>query len=636
MNVLYLIAASLLALALSLALTPLVRRLAIAVGAIDLPGERKIHTLPVPRMGGIAVIVAVVTVISLIEIYGVPGLRPLPRITIAGLLLGLLPILVVSIIDDIRPVRPLPKFAAHLSGAAIAVYFGIRLDAVIHLFETDIAIGWLAVPISILWIAGLTSAFNIVDGLDGLSAGLATISALSLAGVSLLVGRHEMAVAAAILAGALLGFLPFNLHPAKIFLGDTGSAAIGFFLACLALRGGSTTSAGMAVLVPLVVLGLPLAETVVSMARRFLHRAEGAGSGVFSADRGHFHHRLLELGLDHRKAVLTLYGIGVVLATAGLLSVMMTTRSAAFLLITLLLAAFIGVSRLRYDEFAFVRRGVLLRLYDSPVLHQSIFVVFFDIGLVLAAAYGAIVLKYDDWGLVHHRDFARSLLMVMPGTGVAIFSSFKLYRGAWKLASIDDFVRAALASLLTAAVGLTVVGVVGEWVSVTFSAIYALLLLLLVVGSRMSYRVLANWMERSNTVGTQVVIYGAGVGGTMALRELLTKRQLGMRPVGFIDDDPRKRGKHLQGFPIFGTQEVLEGMLASGAAAGVIVASERVMADHLDELRRMCTAHGAVLRHFRADFQSIDDPTDGEAAAVAALSFVEDGPKRRPGGDFRQ
>jgi UDP-GlcNAc:undecaprenyl-phosphate GlcNAc-1-phosphate transferase len=470
-----------------------------------------------------------------------------------------------------------------------------------------VSIGWLAIPISIVWLVGVTNAFNIIDGLDGLAAGLALISAVSLAAVAIVVGRFGMATAALVLAGAIVGFLPFNFHPAKMFMGDSGSATIGFFLACLALRGGSTISAGLAILLPIVVLGLPLAETLVSMARRFLRKLDdGSGKGMFAADRGHFHHRLLDLGLKHHHAVLLLYGVGLLLAALGLASLLLTAKYAAILLLTLLVAAFIGVGRLGYEEFALVRRGIALKVYDTVILRSTIFVVFVDLALLVVAIYGAIVLKYDDWGIKATRMLARDLVVFVPASAVVVFWTFKLYRGSWKLASIEDFVRCSAAVIVAGVTGFTLAIVAGSThVPVTLGLTFTILALLAVNGARLSYRVLSVWTQRSASRGLPVLIYGAGVGGAMALRELLSNQEQGMKPVGFIDDDPRKKGRLIQGLPIFGSLEDARELLESGEARGVIVSSEKLQRERIHELRNLCRETGAKLSYFLIDFHHV-------------------------------
>ena len=439
----------------SYALAPLARIAAFRVGAVDRPGRRRIHQTPIPRLGGLAVVAATVIVGG--AMYWLqPWVRwTLPRYLGLGIGLGLVPIVAVSLWDDIKALRAGPKFIGHVIGAGIAVWFGVSLAGEVHLFGTTISIGLLAVPLSIVWIVGVTNAFNIVDGLDGLSAGLGLISSLSLAAMFLVAGQIGTAAAVLVLAGALVGFLPYNIHPARMFLGDTGATAVGFCLAAFALRGGSTLSAGFASLLPVFLLGLPIAETLISMARRLLKRFEQKNAGgLFEADKNHLHHRLLALGIDHARAVFILYGVGLLLACGALVSMFMTAREAALLALMLLLAGFIGVKGLGYDEFAVIRNGVVLRLYDTPVLKKSMFAVFVDVLIVAVGVYGAVALKTDDWNLATFRTTAFSMIAVLAPATVGVFSLVGLYRGSWRVAGAEDFFRAAGAVLIATLTGL--------------------------------------------------------------------------------------------------------------------------------------------------------------------------------------
>jgi UDP-GlcNAc:undecaprenyl-phosphate/decaprenyl-phosphate GlcNAc-1-phosphate transferase len=348
---------------LAAAFTPLSRRLALAVGAIDQPGERKIHSTPIPRLGGLAVILSIVIVVTVLAATGKIGADAQESNLLMGIAIGILPVLIISVIDDIRPLPPLPKLLAQTVSASIAVFdFGIKLAPTVHLFGKELSLGWLAIPISILWIVGVTNAFNLIDGLDGLSAGLALISAISLAGVSLLQGANGVASLALIVAGALLGFLPSNLYPARMFLGDSGSAPVGYILACIVIGGISPrVSAGMAILVPVVVLGLPIADTLISICRRTVRRmVSSEPTNILEGDMQHIHHRLLQMGLHQKEAVFILYVIGIALSACAIGSMFMTSQSAALLLLTIMTASFVGISRLGYDEFALIRRGVVL------------------------------------------------------------------------------------------------------------------------------------------------------------------------------------------------------------------------------------------------------------------------------------
>ena len=372
--------------AIAFGLTPLVSRFAVVIGAIDMPGERKIDHRPIPRLGGLAVVTAI-AVVWTARRWFVPPSFVLPRELLFGIGLGVLPVLIVSLIDDIRSVSAGPKFAAHLLGASIAVAFGVALGGEVHLLGSTIYLGAFAAPLSVLWIVGVTNAFNIIDGLDGLSAGLALIAAISMAAVFLLVGQPAMGGAVLVLAGALAGFLPYNVHPARLFLGDTGATTIGFCLATFALKGGSTLSSGFAALLPVFIIGLPIADTLIAMARRVVLRLEDRRGGVFVADRNHIHHRLLALGIDHGRAVLMLYAAGLISPVGRSRRCSSRPSEASLFVVALLLAGFVGVHRLGYDEFAFIRRGTVLRMYEVPVVKRGMFVVFVDIAMAVLASY---------------------------------------------------------------------------------------------------------------------------------------------------------------------------------------------------------------------------------------------------------
>lgn len=607
MNVVQLLLPGLVAAALSFALTPVARWIAIRAGAVDRPDPRKVHVGEIPRLGGLAVVVSTAIVTGILWSLGEMRVVRIADDLALGLSLGLLPILAISIVDDIRPLPALPKYLVQLAGASVAVSLGIRLGADVNVFGQQVHLGWLAIPISLLWITGVTNAFNIVDGLDGLSAGLALISAGTLAGVSLLVGRPGLAALAIILAGALAGFLPYNLHPAKIFLGDTGSTAIGFCLACLALRGGSTLSSGLAILAPILVLGLPIAETLVSMARRFVRRlTRGDGSGVFEADREHFHHRLLKLGLDQRRAVMLLYAVGIAFASLGFLSLFLSYRKAAVLLATMVIAAIVALSRLGYEEFAMLRRGDMLRVYEVPVLKHSLFIVFVDLAAVALSIYFAVVLKYDDWALRDTRTGALQLLALAPAIALAMFSAFGLYRRAWRLATTEDLARASFASVATAVTTAAAANFLwNETPPLTFFALQGIVLLVIVDGVRASYRIFRDWRDRATAeTGEPIVIYGAGQAGAMVIREILSNPDRRMNPIGFIDDDADKRGKMLAGYPVFGGASALEELIGSDSVSGVVVASYKIPIDRVREVAALCERTGVWLKHFRIDFES--------------------------------
>ena len=513
MNWELLLAAGLAAL-LSLALTPVARAVALRVGAVDLPSPRKIHYLPVPRMGGAAVVVSGTIVLAGRYAYGAPPVNPqwASSNVNLGLILGLLPILVMSVWDDLRPLGAWPKILAQSLGAAIAISLGIVLGPTVHLFETPVSIGVLAVPLSFLWLVGITNAFNIIDGLDGLSAGLAFISACTLVGVFVFAGRFDTALVAAVLAGALLGFLPYNLHPARVFLGDTGANAIGFLLGCLTLQGGSTLSAGLATLLPLVLLGVPIADTVLSVCRRLLCRVQGdASARVFGADLNHIHHRLLALGLSHRTAVWLLHAVATALAVVALLSLMLTGRNMGFLLVVTLCAGYVGVRKLGYREFAIGPRRPVVRSSDAPVLTRPVFHALADLVLLTCSMVVAVWLRFDRWALTPDLwPLVYPALSVLAPVTVIVIGVEGMYRGSWRIDALSGVVRASRAVMESTLLSSLLAPLLYDTPpQISLFVVYALVMLAAVNGARLVPGMVARVPSRTLRARQSVLIYGS-------------------------------------------------------------------------------------------------------------------------------
>lgn len=581
--------------ALAFALTPLTAWFARRVGAVDLPGERKVHSAPIPRLGGLAVVASVASVLTASFFFSA---RPwqIPVQLLPGFALGILPIIGVSLIDDVRGVGHGKKFLFHGLGAATAVALGVSLAPTVHLFGTPIHIGVLALPLSFLWIVGVTNAFNIIDGLDGLSAGLALISAASMSAVFMLVDQSGMAAVSLVLAGALAGFLPYNTHPAKIFLGDTGATAVGFSLAVFALKGGSTLSSGFAAALPILVLGLPIADTLIAIVRRALRRAEFKTGGLFEADSNHIHHRLMGLGIDHRKAVLILYLIGLILAAVALLSIFLKAREAALFVMAVLLAGMVGIHRLGYDEFAFIRRGKVLRIYDMSGVKRGMFVVFVDIAFAVIAAYLAAGLKYDIWRGHETARRVLDLATTFAPVTVAVFWWSGMYRGSWRVASMSDLTSVVTSVALAVPVAAFLLTLYSPTsYPISMFVIYGAISLIMTAGARASYVVLEDSQQRANKEGAPAVIYGAGRHGVAAARELFAHPASGLRPVGFIDDDEEKRGRIVSGLPVFGAVRELEAVLRTGRASALILASPLISKEGLRHAEAACAVAKAEI-----------------------------------------
>ena len=307
-------AAALLAAALvALISTPVVKSLAFRMGAVDVPKDnRRMHDHPIPRMGGMAIFLGFLLSVLIFV--------PLDK-QLRGMLLGSVIIVILGIFDDIYALPAKPKFLVQIVAALVAVLAGNRIFILsnINIFSSEPywELGWLSIPISVFWIVGITNAVNLIDGLDGLACGVSTISSMTLLVIALIVSEPQVAVLMAALAGACIGFLPYNLNPAKIFMGDTGSTFLGFILASVSIQGLFKFHMIISFAVPFLMLGLPIFDTSFAIIRRL-----AKGQSPMTPDRGHIHHRLIDMGFSQKQAVATLYVISAIL---GLSAVVLTT-----------------------------------------------------------------------------------------------------------------------------------------------------------------------------------------------------------------------------------------------------------------------------------------------------------------------
>ncbi len=311
----------------SLTVTPIVRVFAYKIGAVDVPKDnRRMHKKPMPLLGGLSIFLGF-TISGLLFCELTPSM-------IAAWFGGLL-IITIGILDDKYALNAWIKLIGQIAAAAVAVGLGgVQIDH-INLFGKYIHFGVLAIPITILWIVGMTNAINLIDGLDGLACGVSAISSTSLLIVTLMHADLTVAMLTAILTGACIGFLPFNRNPAKIFMGDTGALFLGYMLSVLSIIGVFKTTAVVSFLIPVIIFGYPLFDTVFAFARRILQ-----GRSPFSADRGHLHHRIIDMGFNVRQSVSILYCICSIL---GILAIMLTEQRTAASLIILVVALVIGL-----------------------------------------------------------------------------------------------------------------------------------------------------------------------------------------------------------------------------------------------------------------------------------------------------
>jgi len=343
----------------ALLLTPLVKRFAHRIGAVDAPNHRKVHTTIMPRLGGLAIFAAFVisyaAVFPLLEGYNL-------RATL-GLLLGGAVIVIVGALDDRIELSPKWKLLGQIAAAAVVIAFGLKVDLINLPFGNSWSLmGWLSIAVTMLWIVGVTNAINLIDGLDGLSAGVSGIATATIFVLALMMGNITVAILCAILLGSICGFLVFNFHPAKIFMGDSGALFLGFSLATLSVLGFKQATI-VSFLVPILILGVPLSDTFFAIVRRKLNNMP-----ISSADKGHLHHCLLRLGFSHRKTVLIIYGIAAFFGICAVLLSQAATWAIIVIVALLLLVIEVGaeaiglISKTKKPLLRLLQKMKLLRM----------------------------------------------------------------------------------------------------------------------------------------------------------------------------------------------------------------------------------------------------------------------------------
>lgn len=282
--------------------TPVVKRLAAKIGAVDIPNDRKIHAFPIPRLGGLAIYAGFMAAVGLAFLLAKIAGSQLNYLMGAGIVLGGTLLLVVGIFDDIHTLRPTTKLIWQTIASLIVIFSGVEISFISNPFNGILSLGILAIPLTLIWMVGVTNAINLIDGLDGLATGVTAIASLTLFFVALRTHQVGAAILMISLFGSCLAFLRFNFFPASVFLGDSGSMLLGFILAASSVIGVLKTTLVVALIVPLLVLGVPIFDTLFAIGRRIKN-----GKHPFEADNKHIHHLLLNAGLNKREAVLAIY-----------------------------------------------------------------------------------------------------------------------------------------------------------------------------------------------------------------------------------------------------------------------------------------------------------------------------------------
>ncbi len=611
----------------TVALTPLVRLLALAIGAVDKPDGRKIHTKPMPRLGGLATFASfLITTFAVHFLFPQAALDSLPSLSSWPLLLASsLILLVLGMLDDIRPLKPGPKFLVQFLAAALVYFAGLRIESAADPFSGGVlSFGPLSLPLTVLWIVGVTNAFNLIDGLDGLASGIGAIAALTISAIALVHNEPATATLAITLAGVAIGFLRYNFNPAKVFLGDSGSLFLGFALAVLSIQSSAKGSTAFSVAVPLLALSVPIMDTSLAMLRRILRSFFPEQSrpattlrklhSMFQPDRRHIHHQLLARGLSQREAVFVLYFVSI---TFGLCAFLVTAGSlnASLILTGAGITAIIAIRKLGYRELALLRNGLLLRLYRRTLLRNAAGHVLLDVLSVAAAYLLASLLSLHARGETVNWQLKTSSLAVVAALQLSAFFVGGLYRRRITLFGIGDFLQilraisvgtvatvfaCLLLPLLQDRSNLGMLALLDYYFLATF-----------VIGSRVAFHVMNYLFRRHATEGKKALIYGADRGGMFALQSLLAAAarregdQPPLTPVGFLDDDPEMEGKFLDGYPVFGGHWKLAGLVKTMNVAEIVLAKPNITSATFLRLKKIADENRVPISISRVELEAV-------------------------------
>jgi UDP-GlcNAc:undecaprenyl-phosphate GlcNAc-1-phosphate transferase len=590
------------ALGLALMLTPLVRAVARRRNAVARPKDDRWHKEPTPMFGGVAIWLSV-SLVTAAYLWFVPHETPYGWVVIGASSF----LFFVGLADDLFNAKPYQKLIGQVMGAAFVIYYGLSLP-------------WTSSPpvnmiITIFWLIGITNAINLLDNMDGLAAGIAAIASSFLAVSFITTGQVTEALMLAVFAAALIGFLVYNSNPATIFMGDCGSMFIGFFLASTALMssamGGRSRSFLPVLAVPILILFIPIFDTTfVTVVRKLSGRAVSMGG------RDHPSHRLVALGMSERRAVWMLYGFA---GCAGLLAMMVRQVKLelslpiilGFTVILTLLGVYLaGVKVYDEEEVKAAHEKPLFAFLIDLSYKRRIFEVLLDVVLIILAYYCAYVLRF---GAMSQSGVWRVFLRTLPVlvfVKMATLLIMGVYRGIWRYTSVDDLINIAKAIIIGSVLSVLVLlfKFRFESLSRTVFLLDAMLLLLMLAGSRMAFRLFRQLLPASRARdGCRVLIYGAGDAGELLLRELLNNRELQYAPVGFVDDDPNKKGKVIHGYRVFGGNGTLPAICREQRIDEVLISSSRVTDERIKEIRRDCEAQRIKLKRMRIRIETISD-----------------------------
>jgi UDP-GlcNAc:undecaprenyl-phosphate GlcNAc-1-phosphate transferase len=597
----------------SLVLTKVILVVAKRRGLVAKPTEDRWHKTPTPIFGGIAIYAGFVVGML---VFGFDYVRH--DLRVAGILGGATIMFATGLIDDLKALRPNVKLLFQIFATIVIMGAGVYFKFVTL---------WVAMPLSVIWLIGITNAFNLLDNMDGLSAGIASIVCLNVVLYDVLGGWSVISFPAMVLMGAMLGFLVFNFHPAKIFMGDSGSLVIGSTLASLTVLGSNRDASNLAItlLFPLLVMAVPIFDTTLVTVLRNL-----AGRKVSQGGRDHSSHRLVALGLSERNTVLLLYAISLL---SGGLVIAYTLLSTWWLVVMALLLwvllYYFGIFLAQANVYpqTLSQIGRTMRRLPRRLLASALVSwlpsteVLVDLVLAGVSLTIAFLLRYEelrDWRLL---VLLYSMFVVAPLKLAALYL-FGVYRQMWRYVTFRDLTEIVKASSVGSVLCVLVFVLVLRYANLSRAVFVIdwLTFSVLVLASRLVIRVLRDSFLRIRAKGTDVLIYGAGDAGNLLLEELFSNRDLPYHPVAVFDDNPSKLRRMLQGLPIVGGADAVADYAKARGIDKLIVAIPSATDEQLEHVYR--AARAADLSVYRYAPARIDLVVRGSESAPDAASLA--------------
>jgi UDP-GlcNAc:undecaprenyl-phosphate/decaprenyl-phosphate GlcNAc-1-phosphate transferase len=577
----------------SLVATPTVRMIARKVGMVAKPRADRWHKKPTALMGGVGIFVAFAANV------GVQAWRH--NMSQGGLLIACATMMfVLGFVDDLVQLKPYTKLVVQLLAAVILTSYGMTLHWT----------PWAPVnhALTVFWLVGITNALNLLDNIDGLAGGIAAIGGGFTVYFLYQLGLPSEAAVMAGFVGALIGFLVFNFNPASIFMGDSGSLFIGFYLGGSALwqnqHAPSSSNLVSVLALPILILAIPILDTTLVTVTRKL-----AGRPVSQGGRDHASHRLVALGLSERAATLTLYGVALL---SGAVAVLAWHSSASiavavlpvFVFAVAILAVYLGRVKV-YEPAATAPEGrATIPTLADFAYKRRMFEVLSDFALILLAYYSAFLLRFEGALPEQHWQKLMLSMPIVAGSQITIFLVTGLYAGLWRYTGMSDL-RRIVVSTFAASVGsvlcvlLAFRGLAGF--SRTVFILDGMLLFFGVAGTRVSFRMLRDTLVGRRSSQKRVLIYGAGDAGELLVREMKNNLLLNLKPVGFIDDDPRKVGALIHGLRVLGTSENLDQLITSNSVDELVLSTNHLESERLTGLDLVCRDREVRLRRARIE-----------------------------------